>query len=138
MNKFISTIIKSVPTLITLFRSRTSQSGKGIVKSGVASLTISGMISSGKMTAGEMDATLLIILSILEAIGYLYGLVAVSSGASQTCPEEELLQGRGDGLNPIEAEAMGNLWLRRKIMNEAGHGEFKDMPIPEAKDISAY
>ena len=53
----------------------------------MASLTIAGLISSGRLAAGQMDSTLLIVLAILEAAGYLYGLIALSAGASQTCPE---------------------------------------------------
>jgi len=52
--------------------------------SDLASLAIAGSISVGKLKLSEIDATLLLILGILEATGYLYGCVAVSVGVSRT------------------------------------------------------
>lgn len=83
MSKIIHTIVNAVPTLIQLFKSKTPAHGKAIVKSGLASVSIAGLISTGKVSASDIDATLLLILSILEAAGYLYGLIAISSGAAQ-------------------------------------------------------
>lgn len=96
MPKIIYTIIKAVPSLIRLFKSKTPEKGKGIVKSGVASLSIAGLISTGKLSASGIDTTLLLILSILETIGYLYGMVAISSGASQVSSIDQLLEGQGE------------------------------------------
>ncbi|HKK88037.1 MAG TPA: hypothetical protein VJ917_04250 [Saprospiraceae bacterium] len=76
--------IAAIPALIKLFKSKTPQEGKDIAKSGVTSLAIAGSITAGKLQIGELDATLLIILGILEILGYLYGCVALSVGASQS------------------------------------------------------
>jgi len=107
MNKFLRVIIRAIPAVISLFRKETSEEGKAVAKSGLASLTIAGLISCGRVAAGEMDSTLLIVLAILEAAGYLYGLIALSAGASQTCPAEDLLEGKGDGLTPEEGVGPG-------------------------------
>jgi len=76
--------ITAVPAIIKLLRGKTPEQGKDIAKSGVTSLAIAGSISAGKLQVGEIDATLLIILGILEAAGYLYGCVALSVGVSQS------------------------------------------------------
>lgn len=47
------------------------------------SLAIAGSISAGKLQIGDIDTTLLLILGILEAAGYLYGCLAVSAGVTQ-------------------------------------------------------
>jgi hypothetical protein len=73
-----------IPTIIKLIRGRTPEEGKDIAKSGVTSLAIAGSISAGKLQLGEMDTTLLLLLGILEAAGYLYGCMALSIGASQS------------------------------------------------------
>ena len=83
MKKLLRNVIKSVPTLITLFRKETPQEGKDIAKSGLTSLGISGMITTGRINAGEMDETVLIILAIVEAIGYVYGVIALLAGSAQ-------------------------------------------------------
>jgi len=75
--------ITAVPAIIKLLRGKTPEEGKDIAKSGVTSLAIAGSISAGKLQVGELDATLLIILGILEAVGYLYGCVAITISASQ-------------------------------------------------------
>jgi hypothetical protein len=46
-------------------------------------LGISGMITTGRINAGELDETVLIILAIVEAIGYVYGVIALIAGSSQ-------------------------------------------------------
>ncbi|MEX2352207.1 MAG: hypothetical protein WD529_07220 [Balneolaceae bacterium] len=138
MNKLLSTIARSLPVIISLFRAKTSQEGKGIVKSGVASLTISGLISSGRMAAGEIDSTLLIILAILETGGYLFGVTALSAGASQTCPEEALLEGRGDGLSAVEAKVMGREWVRMKQQKQMKEIGYSSISKPEARDLSEF
>lgn len=114
----IKTLIKAVPLLTGLLRGRTPDHGKTIVKSGVASLTIAGLISAGKLSASGLDSTLLLILSILEAIGYLYGAVAISSGASQTHPVDQLLGGRAEGLSDKQAKASGRQWLAQIQQNQ--------------------
>ena len=76
--------ITAVPAIIKLLRGKTPDEGKEIAKSGLTSLAIAGSISAGKLQVGELDATLLIILGILEALGYLYGCVALSVGVSQS------------------------------------------------------
>ncbi|WP_409029502.1 hypothetical protein [Gracilimonas sediminicola] len=89
MNKLLRNVLKSVPTLITLFRKETPQEGKDIAKSGLTSLGISGMITTGRINAGEIDETVLIILAIVEAIGYVYGVIALIAGSSQNSEVEE-------------------------------------------------
>lgn len=118
MPKIINTVIKAVPLLIGLFRSNTPEQGKGIVKSGVASLSIAGLISTGKLSTSGVDGTLLIILSILEAIGYLYGMIAISSGAAQTDAAHELLKGKGEGLSDQQAKVLGQEWLKQIQKNK--------------------
>lgn len=76
--------LNAVPAIIKLIRGKTPQEGKDIVKSGLTSLVIAGSISASKLQAVEIDTTLLLMLGILEAAGYLYGIVAVSAGGSQT------------------------------------------------------
>ena len=76
--------ITAVPTIIKLLRGKTPEEGKDIAKSGVTSLAIAGSISAGKLQIGEIDTTLLLILGILEAAGYLYGCFAVSVGVTQS------------------------------------------------------
>lgn len=76
--------ITAVPAIIKLLRGKTPEEGKDIAKSGVTSLAIAGSISAGKLQLGEIDTTLLLILGILEAAGYLYGCVAVSVGVTQS------------------------------------------------------
>ena len=76
--------IAAIPSIIKLFKGKTPEEGKEIAKSGVTSLAIAGSITAGKLQIGELDATLLIILGILETLGYLYGCVALSVGASQS------------------------------------------------------
>jgi len=89
MKKLLRNIIKSVPTLITLFRKETPQEGKNIAKSGLTSLGISGMITTGRINVGEVDETVLIILAIVEAIGYVYGIIALIAGSSQNTEIEK-------------------------------------------------
>ena len=145
MLKILTPIIKAVPTLIGLFKSRTPKKGRGIVKSGIASLTISGLLSTGRLSASGIDTTLLLILSILELIGYLYGMVAISSGATQINPVDELLKGKGEGLSIQQAKVLGQKWFKQ-IQQNQGHrihgnslfdNDHSDLKI-EAKDISQY
>jgi len=84
MIRHLKKIITAVPAIIKLLRGKTPEEGKEIAKSGVTSLAIAGSISAGKLQVGDIDATLLIILGILEALGYLYGCVAISVGVSQS------------------------------------------------------
>ena len=79
--------ITAVPAIIKLLRGKTPEEGKDIAKSGITSLAIAGSISAGKLQVGEIDTTLLLILRILEAVGYLYGCVALSVGTSQVQAE---------------------------------------------------
>jgi len=145
MLKILTPIIKAVPTLIGLLKSRTPEKGRGIVKSGIASLTISGLISTGKISAGGADGTLLLILSILETIGYLYGVVAVSSGAAQTHPVDQLLQGRAQGLSKKQAKAIGREWLKQIQQNQnyklpgssLFDGDYSNLDL-KAEDISEF
>lgn len=145
MPKIIHTIIKAVPSLISLFKSKTPEKGKGIVKSGVASLSIAGLISTGKLSASGIDTTLLLILSILETSGYLYGMVAISSGASQVSGIDQLLEGKGGELQKQQAEALGREWLKQIQKNQyqklPGNSLFdddhSDLHI-KAMDISQY
>ncbi|MFH5883971.1 hypothetical protein ACG2F4_06640 [Halalkalibaculum sp. DA3122] len=145
MLKILKPIIKAVPTLISLFKSKTPEKGKGIVKSGIASLTISGLLSTGRLSASGIDTTLLLILSILEIIGYLYGMIAISSGASQTNPVDDLLQGKGDGLSDQQAKNLGRNWLKQMQKNQEyripGNSlfdeDYSDLKI-QAVDISQY
>lgn len=83
MIKRLKKTLTAVPAIIKLLRGKTPEQGKDIAKSGVTSLAIAGLISAGKLQVGELDATLLIILGILEAIGFLYGGVAVVAGLTQ-------------------------------------------------------
>lgn len=83
MKKLLRNLAKSVPTLITLFRKETPQEGKDIAQSGLTSLGISGMITTGRISVGELDETVLIVLAIVEAIGYIYGAIAILVGSSQ-------------------------------------------------------
>lgn len=138
MSKFLRTVIQAVPSIVSLFRKKTSDEGKGIVKSGVASLTISGLISSSRMAAGDIDSTLLIILAILETAGYLFGVTALSSGASQTCPEELLLEGKGEGLTPTEATALGREWIRKKQQKQLKDFDLDSVRLPEAQELSDF
>lgn len=145
MLKILSPIIKAVPTLIGLFKSKTPKKGRGIVKSGIASLTISGLLSTGRLSASGIDSTLLLILSILEMVGYLYGMIAISSGASQTNPVDELLKGEGDGLSGQQAKILGRKLLRQMQKNQShrilGNSlfdeDYSDLKT-RAKDISPY
>ena len=84
MIKRLKKTLTAIPAIIKLLRGKTPEQGKDIAKSGVTSLAIAGSISAGKLQVGDIDATLLIILGILEALGYLYGCVALSLGVSQT------------------------------------------------------
>ena len=145
MLKILTPIIKAVPTLIGLFKSKTPEKGRGIVKSGIASLTISGLISTGRLSASGIDTTLLLILSILEIVGYLYGMVAISSGATQIKPVDDLLKGKGEGLSDQQAKALGREWLKQMQKsleyripgNSLFDDDYSDLKI-EAKDISQY
>ncbi len=145
MLKILKPIIKAVPTLIGLFKSKTPEKGRGIVKSGIASLTISGLLSTGRLSASGIDTTLLLILSILEIVGYLYGLIAISSGATQTNPVYDLLQGKGDGLSNKQAKGLGQKWLKQIQKNQShkipGNSlfdeDYSDLKI-EAKKISQF
>jgi hypothetical protein len=76
--------ITTVPAIIKLIKGKTPEEGKDIAKSDVTSLAIAGSISAGKLQIGEIDTTLLLILGILEAAGYLYGCFAVSIGVTQS------------------------------------------------------
>ncbi|WP_441001461.1 hypothetical protein [Fodinibius sp. SL11] len=145
MLKILKPIIKAVPTLISLFKSKTPEKGKGIVKSGIASLTISGLLSTGRLSASSIDTTLLLILSILEIIGYLYGMVAISSGAAQTDGIDQLLQGQREGLQKKQAKALGRQWFKQIQKNQhqklPGNSLFdddrSDLQV-KALDISHY
>jgi hypothetical protein len=145
MLKILKPIIKAVPTLISLFKSKTPEKGKGIVKSGITSLTISGLLSTGRLSASGIDSTLLLILSILEIIGYLYGMIAISSGAAQTNGIDQLLQGNGEGLQKQQAKALGSQWLKQIQKNQhqklPGNSLFDDDRSDlrvKAMDISRY
>ena len=138
MNKYLRGAIRAIPAVITLFRKKTPEEGKVVAKSGVTSLTIAGLISTGRLATGEMDSTLLIVLAILEAIGYLYGLVALSSGASQTCPEEDLLDGKADGLTSEEAIVLGREWIRLKQQKQLQEMNAAKPSLPNAQDLSNY
>jgi len=83
MIKRLKKTITAVPAIIKLLRGKTPQEGKEIARSGLTSLAIAGSIAAGKLQVGEIDTTLLLILGILEAAGYLYGCVALSVGTSQ-------------------------------------------------------
>jgi len=83
MIKRLKKTINAAPSIIRLLRGKTPDEGKEIAKSGLTSIAIAGSISAGKLQVGDIDATLLIILWILEALGYLYGCVALSVGTSQ-------------------------------------------------------
>lgn len=145
MPEIIKTMIKAVPFLIGLFKSKTPKQGKGIVKSGVTSLTISGLISTGRLSVSDIDGTLLIILSILETIGYLYGMMAISSGATQVSPIDQLLKGEGEGLSDQQSKVLGREWLKQVQKNQdyklPGNSlfddDYSDLHI-EAEDISQY
>jgi hypothetical protein len=145
MLKILKPIIKAVPTLISLFKSKTPEKGKGIVKSGIASLTISGLLSTGRLSASGIDTTLLLILSILEIIGYLYGMVAISSGAAQTNGMDQLLEGQGEGLQKEQAKTLGRQWLKqiqkKQYQQLPGNSLFDDERSDlqvKALDISQY
>ena len=84
MIKRLKKTVAAVPAIIKLLRGKTPDEGKEIAKSGLTSIALAGSISAGKLQVGELDATLLIILGILEALGYLYGCVALSVGVSQS------------------------------------------------------
>jgi len=145
MLKILTSLIKAVPTLISLFKSKTPERGRGIIKSGIASLTISGLISTGKISAGGADGTLLLILSILETIGYLYGMIALSSGAAQVSELDQLLDGKGQGLGEHQAKQLGREWLKQLQKNQPHHisgsslfdDDHSDLKI-KAMDISQY
>jgi len=145
MLKILSPIFKAVPTLIGLFKHKTPEKGRGIVKSGIASLTISGLLSTGRLSASGIDTTLLLILSILEIIGYLYGMVAISSGATQTYPVDELLKGKGEGLSGQQAKVLGREWIKQIKKNQEyripGNSlfddDYSDLKV-KAEDISHY
>lgn len=138
MNKFLRTAIGAIPAIVSLFRKNTPEEGKGIVKSGVASLTISGLISSGRLAAGDLEGVLLLVLAILETTGYLYGLIALSAGGSQTCPEEDLLEGKGAGLPQDEAKILGREWIRAKQQKQVGEIDLGTTGKPKAKDLSDF
>ncbi len=131
--------------MISLFKSKTPDQGKGIVTSGVASLSIAGLISTGKLSTSGIDGTLLIVLSILETLGYLYGMVAVSSGSAQTNGIDQLLEGKGEGLQNKQAKALGRQWLNHIRKNQyqklPGNSLFdddrSDLQV-EAMNISHY
>ena len=145
MPKIINTILKAVPALISLFRSKTSSRGKRILKSGVASLTIAGLLSAGRLSASGVDVTLLLILSILETIAYLFGAIAVTSGAAQPDTMGELLNGKAEGLSEDQAKVLGRKWLKqvqqnhtlKLLPNSLFDDDHSDLQI-KAKDISQY
>ena len=84
MIKRLKKTLTAVPAIIKLLCGKTPEEGKEIAKSGLTSLAVAGSISAGKLQLGEIDTTLLLILGILEAAGYLYGCFAVSVGVSQS------------------------------------------------------
>jgi hypothetical protein len=145
MLRILKPIIKAVPTLISLFKSKSPEKGRGIVKSGIASLTISVLLSTGRLSASGIDTTLLLILSILEIVGYLYGMIAISSGATQTNPVDDLLKGKGEGLSNQQAKVLGQKWLKQIQKNQShktpGNSlfddDYSDLKV-EAEDISHY
>lgn len=138
ITNYLRKAVSAIPVIVSLFRKKTPEEGKGIVTSGVASLTISGLLSSGRLAAGQIDSTLLIVLAILETIGYLYGLIALSTGASQTCPEQELLEGKGEGLTSEEAKVLGREWIRKKQQKQLKDIELGPSRRPEARDLSDF
>jgi hypothetical protein len=83
MMKRLRKTLTAVPAIIKLVRGKTPKEGKEIAKSGLTSLAVAGSISAGKLQLSDIDTTLLLILGILEAAGYLYGCVAVSAGITQ-------------------------------------------------------
>ena len=145
MLKIISTMLKAAPALISLFAGKTSRQGKGIVKSGVASLTIAGLLTTGRLSASDVDVTLLLILSILETIAYLYGAIAISTGATQPDALGELLSGKGEGLSEDQAKTIGRKWLKqvqqnsdhRLSTNSLFDEDHSDLQI-KATDLSQY
>lgn len=44
------------------------------------------MITTGRINSGELDDTVVIILAIVEAIGYVYGVIALLAGSTQVRP----------------------------------------------------
>jgi hypothetical protein len=75
-------------------------------------------------------------------IGYLYGIIAISSGGTQTYPVDELLKGKGDGLSGQQAKVLGREWLKQARNNQDYRNslfddDYSDLKI-EAKDISQY
>ena len=84
MIKRLKKTLTAVPAIIKLVGGKTPTEGKDIAKSGLTSLAVASSISAGKLQVAELDATLLIIFGILEVVGYLYGCVALSVGASQS------------------------------------------------------
>jgi hypothetical protein len=84
MMKRLKKTLTAVPTIIKLLRGKTPEEGKEIAKSGLTSLAVAGSISAGKLQLSDLDTTLLLILGILESVGYLYGCFAVSVGISQS------------------------------------------------------
>lgn len=145
MAKIIKTLIKAVPLLLGLFRSKPPDQGKGFVRSGVASLIIAGLLSTGRLSESDIDGTLLLILSILEAIGYLYGTVAISSGAAKTDAARELLKGKAEGTSSNKAKILGREWLKqigknqdyKPAENSLFDDDHSDLKI-QAKDISQH
>lgn len=139
MNKFLRSAIQAIPAVISLFRKKTPAVGKAVAASGAASLTIAGLISSGRLAGGDLDSMLLIILAILEAAGYLYGLVTLSAGASQTCPEQDLLEGKGEGLTSDQAKILGREWIRKKQQQQLNQIKQTGMDTtPKPRDLSDY
>lgn len=84
MIKRLKKTLNAVPTIIKLMRSKTPEEGKEIAKSGLTSLVLASSISAGKLQIGDIYTTLLLIMGILEAAGYLYGCIALSVGVSQS------------------------------------------------------
>jgi len=84
MIKRLKKTLAAIHAIIKLIKGKTPEEGKQIAKSGVTSLAIAGSITAGKLQIGDLDATLLIVLGILETLGYLYGYFAVSVGVTQS------------------------------------------------------
>lgn len=125
----LSNLIQAITTLVHLFRGRTPEPGRHIVKSGVASLTIAGMISTGRLSAGDLDSTLLLVLSIAEVIAYAFGVTAIGAGASQCEPDESA---RILGVDR-ESSAAYHQQASKKLQSK-----IKDRLRPIARDLSDF
>ncbi|MGK7370990.1 MAG: hypothetical protein ACNS64_12315, partial [Candidatus Halalkalibacterium sp. M3_1C_030] len=70
---------------------------------------------------------------------------AISSGATQTYPVDELLKGKGEGLSGQQAKVLGREWIKQIKKNQEYRipgnslfdGDYSDLKV-EAEDISHY